>query len=99
MKKLTIFLMILFVLSGCSSKANSVASNLEINNSMSNLTPSSIPIHYTSAYDEKTLKELGIKLSSTNIVPKIGKLEVRKITKIYCVKPPYNPKVYILSTV
>lgn len=96
MKKLTIFLMILFVLSGCSSKANSVASNLEINNSMTNLTPSSIPIHYTSAYDEKTLKELGIKLSSTNIVPKIGKLEVRKITEDLLRQTAIQPKgVYL----
>ncbi|QGQ99420.1 hypothetical protein EHS13_33445 [Paenibacillus psychroresistens] len=98
MKKLIIFLMILFVLSGCSRKVNSVAaSNLEINNSMSHLTPLSIPIHYTSAYDEKTLKEMGIKLSSTNIVPKIGELEVRKIAEDLLRQTAVQPKSIYLE--
>ncbi|MEC0239498.1 hypothetical protein P4H66_06465 [Paenibacillus dokdonensis] len=92
MENFTIFLMILFVLSGCSSKENSVVSNLERNNSMSNLYQSSIPIYYTTAYDEKTLKGMGIRLISTETVPKIGKLEVRKITEGLMRQTAIKPK-------
>lgn len=85
MRKLAISLMILFVLCGCSSKTNSVTANLEINNSL-------IPIFHTSAYDEKTLDGLGIKLSSTNIAPGIRELEVRKITEDLLRKTAAQPK-------
>jgi hypothetical protein len=37
------------------------------------------PIFYTSAYDEKTLKEFGFTFKSTKIVPKMNNTEARKM--------------------
>lgn len=76
-KKLVIFLTIILTLSGCASKADKLESST-LSKSVSSQTT---PIFYTSAYDEKDLKEFGIKLNSTKIVPKIDKIEARKIAE------------------
>lgn len=66
--------------------------NLKINNSTSNLSPSRIPIYYASAYDEKTLKGMGIRLISTKTAPKIGKVDVLKITEDLMRQTAAKPK-------
>lgn len=49
-------------------------------------------IYFAPAYDDKTLKELGVTLSSTNISPKIDKNEVRKIAENMQSQSSIRPK-------
>lgn len=61
LKKLMIFLTIVFTLPGCTGKGD----NNRSASSMTVISSPSTPIFYTSTYDDKTLKELGITLNST----------------------------------
>jgi hypothetical protein len=58
--------------------------------------PGNSNVYFASAYDDNSLKELGVTLTSTNISPKIDKNEVRKIAKDMQQRSSLRPKgIYI----
>lgn len=52
----------------------------------------STPVFYSAAYDKKALKEMGITLTSTTIIPRIDQIEVRKIAEDLLLQSGAQPK-------